>query len=120
MKKAMRSSAKFKFYKSMRRELFRHYPHAFPVCGKRPPLKLGILRDIVTDQKIACSATQLRFFLSIWTSSTAYLKSISVEKQRYGIDPSDSFPVDIEHARLARKILAERKKNKRKNVDITP
>ncbi len=120
MKKSLRPSVKFKIYKQMRRELAQHYPHAFPLRGKRPPLKVGIVHEIIADRKISCSASQLRFFLSIWTNSTAYLKSVSVEKFRHGIYPGDFSPLVTDHVRLAKKILAERRKNKGKIVDITP
>lgn len=119
MKHAARPSVKFKFYKSMRKQLSAHYPHVFPNRGKRPPLKLGILRDIIEDKKVSCSSSQLRFFLSIWTSSTAYLKSVAIENQRYGIDPADFEPLQTAHSQLAKRILSERKKNKSKCVDTS-
>jgi len=112
LSKSIRPSVKFKLYKRIRRELSIAYPALFPMRGTRPPLKIGILKDITEDGAIEASTTQIRIFLSIWTNSTAYLKSITRQTQRIGLKGESQGRVSNGHASEARKILDDRRTRK--------
>lgn len=112
MSKSLRPSVKFKLYKRIRRELTTAYPALFPMRGTRPPLKVGILKDIVEEGTIDASTTQIRLFLSIWTNSTAYLKSVTRRCERMGLNGEPLGKVSDNHASEARKILDDRRSRK--------
>nr|WP_250807983.1 ProQ/FinO family protein [Neorhizobium tomejilense] len=109
----LRNSRKFRLYKEARRELCALYPAAFPPVGKRPALKIGILDDIRANGGMTISMTCCRRFLSIWTSSTAYLSNMRSGMPRIGLDGTVLDAVSDSHQREARQILSERKKFKR-------
>lgn len=117
MSKSKRPSVKFKLYRKVRKELSSQYPELFPARTKRPPLKVGILKDIVSDGKTDLSTTQIRFFLSIWTTSTAYLKSVARGQARVGLRGEECGRVERAHEIDARKILTQRNLKRTKNVD---
>jgi sRNA-binding protein len=117
MAKSIRASIKFKLYKRVRKALTERYPDAFPVCGRRPPLKIGILKDILPVDDPEISATQVRIFLNVWTSSTAYLQSVSRGGQRVCTQGNKIETVSPMHAAEARKILNERAERRSKLVD---
>jgi sRNA-binding protein len=75
-------------------------------------LKVGILKDIVEDGTIDASNTQIRLFLSIWTNSTAYLKSITRRGDRIDLNGVPIGKVSDSHASDARRILDERRSRK--------
>jgi sRNA-binding protein len=107
--RTLRNSRKFKIYKQARRELTTRFPEAFPRCGKRPALKVGILDDIRSAGDIGISMTHCRRFLSIWTRSTAYLVNMTPGKPRVGLDGGQSGSVSDGHHREARATLTRRK-----------
>jgi sRNA-binding protein len=80
--------------------------------GTRPPLKIGILKDIVEEGFIEASTTHIRLFLSIWTNSTAYLKSVTRCGERMSLNGEAVGKVSGNHASEARKILDERRVRK--------
>lgn len=105
------TSKKFKIYKEIRRHLVSRYPLAFPVKGRRPPLKIGILKDILADDQSPFTTGKLRVFLSIWTRSTAYLKSVSEGAGRVELSGTITASVEASHSLEAkRKIHTRRKK----------
>lgn len=112
MSKSLRPSVKFKLYKRIRRELATSYPASFPMRGTRPPLKIGVLKDIVEDGIIDASITHIRVFLSIWTNSTAYLKSVTRCGERLNLSGEAVGKVSRSHASEARQILEQRKARK--------
>lgn len=109
MMKRLRTSKKFKIYRSMRRRLSRSYPEAFPARGRRPPLKIGIIDDLRSDGRINGAVTDCRVFLRIWTNSTAYLKSIEGGGERIGLRGIPEGRVERPHAAEAAKVLRQRK-----------
>lgn len=117
MTKSIRASVKFKLYKKVRVALTKRYPLAFPRSGTRPPLKIGILKEIIPIEDQTISSTQVRIFLSIWTSSTAYLQSVARGGTRVSVDGSVHSEVSRHHASEARKILRERTRRRSNLVD---
>lgn len=117
MTKTIRASAKFKLYKKVRFALTTRYPNAFPRSGRRPPLKIGILKEIIPLDTGDISSTQVRVFLGIWTSSTAYLQSVSRGGARVCSQGEESGKVSSRHAREAKAILQERATKRAKSVD---
>jgi len=107
--KRMRTSVRFRLYKEARREMSRAYPEAFPGKGKRPPLKVGILRDIIEDGSHGLTAGRVRLFLSIWTRSTSYLRSVAMRRDRRSLDGSPCGTVDESHAAEAKAELEARR-----------
>jgi sRNA-binding protein len=107
--RALRNSRKFRIYKQARKALTARYPAAFPRAGKRPPLKVGILDDIRQAGEIEISITTCRRFLSIWTSSTAYLVNMGTGKPRVGLDGRHEGCVSEGHWREAKATLSKRK-----------
>jgi ProP effector len=89
------------------------FPSAFPARGRRPPLKIGILREIAgrlpASGGEAPSLTTLRAFLTIWTGSAAYLVSVARRRPRLDLDGAPAGPVDPDHARQAKERLARRR-----------
>ncbi|MCS4089824.1 ProQ/FinO family protein [Rhizobium sp. BK176] len=112
--RTLRNSRKFKIYKQARRELTTRFPQAFPRSGKRPALKVGILDDIRRSGDIGISMTHCRRFLSIWTSSTAYLVNMTTGKPRVGLDGGQHGCVSDGHDREARATLIRRKSASRR------
>jgi len=86
------------------------YPRAFPRCGYRPPLKVGIFRDIVEDGTSGLPAGKVRLFLSIWTRSTSYLNGVARGRHRVGLDGTPCGKVSNENAMEAAVRLASRNK----------
>jgi sRNA-binding protein len=117
MAKSVRAAVKFKIYKKVRRSLTANYPKAFPAIGKRPPLKIGILKEILPISGDDISATQVRLFLGIWTSSTAYLQSVSRGGPRVCIKGTPGEAVSSIHAAEAKEILRKRASHRAKLVD---
>jgi|HigsolmetaGSP11D_1036233.scaffolds.fasta_scaffold00310_8 Activator of osmoprotectant transporter ProP len=107
-----RTSHRFRIYRAVRRVLMRRYPRAFPGRGRRPPLKVGILRDIVHRGHPGVSASQVRIFLQVWTSSTAYLASVAMGGPRTDLDGAPAGMVDDSHAREARERVAARRRER--------
>jgi sRNA-binding protein len=107
--RTLRNSRKFKIYKQARREFTTRFPAAFPRSGKRPALKVGILEDIRSAGDLGISMTHCRRFLSIWTSSTAYLVNMTTGKPRVGLDGEQHGRVSDGHHREARATLTKRK-----------
>lgn len=113
--RSLRSSRKFRIYKQARKELTARYPAAFPRAGKRPALKVGILEDIRQAGELGISMTSCRRFLSIWTSSTAYLVNMGVGKPRVGLDGRHEGCVSEGHSREAKATLSRRKSARAQN-----
>jgi len=107
--KRQKTSTRFRIYKAARKCLASAYPAAFPPRGRRPPLKCGILRDIVERGAGGLSATHVRIFLQVWTSSTAYLSSVSRGGGRIGLDGTCDGFVEESHAGEAAAMVAERR-----------
>lgn len=110
--KRLRTSQRFRLYKEARREMSRAYPAAFPCKGRRLPLKVGILRDIIEDGSHGLPAGRVRVFLSIWTRSTSYLESVCRGRERIGLDGAPCSPVDAAHAMEAREAVERRRMGK--------
>lgn len=106
--KRMRTSVRFRAYKNARREMARAYPATFPAKGRRPPLKVGILKDIINDGSHGLTAGRVRLFLSIWTRSTSYLRSVAMRRPRQGLDGTAVGAVTESHAREAEAELQAR------------
>jgi len=111
--KTLRNSRKFRLYKQARKEFCSRYPGAFPWSGRRPPLRIGILDDIRSRGEVGLSMTSCRRFLSIWTSSTAYLSNMSAGTPRVGLDGTACGSVSEAHQGEARDTLARRKARRR-------
>lgn len=107
--KRMRTSHRFRLYKEARRALSTAYPSAFPQKGRRPPLKVGILRDILDDGSHGLPACRVRLFLSIWTRSTSYLESVARKKERVALDGGTTGTVSAAHASEAENAVAARR-----------
>lgn len=107
--KTLRNSRKFKLYKEARRELGALYPEAFPRGGHRPTLKIGIFDDIRSHGATGLSMTHCRRFLSIWTSSTAYLRNMKAGMPRVGLDGRVQGIVSERHLAEARQTLKQRR-----------
>lgn len=116
--KALGNSRKFKLYRLARRELAQRFPAAFPRSGRRPTLKVGIMQDIRTHGDIGVSMTTCRRFLTIWTSSTAYLTNMSPGNPRIGLDGTLDGVVTDAHAKEARSTIRARLKNRAKRRNI--
>lgn len=86
--KNLRTSRKFKLYRQVGKLLREAHPHLFPARGRRPPLKQGILQELIALHAEQTTATSIRVFLSIWTRSTSYLMSVSRGGPRIGIGSS--------------------------------
>lgn len=110
--KKMKASKRFRIYKEMRRELIAKYPDAFPVKGKRPPLKVGIIKDILEDGAVTNGANNIRIFLSIWTRSTAYLQGVAKKRPRVTINGEICGEISDNHASEAAQIILFRKNKK--------
>ena len=110
--KRLRTSQRFRLYKVARKELSRVYPAAFPARGRRRPLKIGILKDIICDGSHGLPAGQVRVFLSIWTRSTSYLESVARGKERIGLDGTPCSAVEESHAVEARAAVDRRRSTK--------
>ncbi len=108
----LKNSKKFRIYKNVKRELGRRFPSAFPREGHRPTLKIGILADIRETDGLEISMTHCRRFLSIWTSSTAYLVGMTRGAQRVGLDGAVHGIVSETHQNEARQTLIRRKRAK--------
>lgn len=107
--KRMRTSVRFRIYKEARRAMSRAYPAAFPPKGRRPPLKVGILRDILDDGSHGLTSGRVRVFLSIWTRSTSYLRSVAMRRERVGLDGTPAGRIEESHAAEAEAELAARR-----------
>jgi len=107
-----KTSTRFRIYKAARKALSRAYPAAFPPRGRRPPLRVGIIREIVASRPCGLSATHLRIFLQVWTSSTSYLASVAQGGARVGLDGTLAGFVDESHAAEA----AERVQGRRSRI----
>jgi len=109
-----KTSTRFRIYKAARKALARAYPAAFPPRGRRPPLRVGILREIAESGLCGLSATHVRIFLQVWTSSTSYLGSVSRGGARVGLDGACAGYVDDAHAAEAAARVAERRSRTRR------
>jgi sRNA-binding protein len=107
--KQLRTSQKFKVYRQVGRILRSAHPQLFPSRGRRPPLKEGILRDLIELHGSETTATNIRIFLRIWTRSTSYLMSVSKGGQRIGIGAAPSHEVLEHHRREAGGRIRERR-----------
>lgn len=112
--KSLRTSKKFKIYRSARKELTVRFPTAFPRAGVRPPLKVGILEDLKVHDGLLHSTTDYRVFLGIWTRSTAYLKSIKDKRNRVDLTGKTVSSVQARHSAEAAEKLASRSSSGRK------
>lgn len=108
----MKTSSRFRIYRDARKRLGTAYPLAFPPKGKRPPLKVGVIREIAGDGSHGLTVRKVRVFLSIWTRSSAYLEAVAREGTRRGLDGSPAGTVDPAHAADAARVLAERRGRK--------
>jgi sRNA-binding protein len=116
--RSLRNSKKFKLYKQARKELTNRFPAAFPRSGKRPALKVGILNDIRQAGDLGISMTNCRRFLSIWTSSTAYLSNMVTGKPRVGLNGDYIGSVSDGNYREARATLKRRKSPREQNSAV--
>jgi sRNA-binding protein len=107
--KQLRTSQKFKVYKEVGRILRAAHPQLFPGRGRRPPLKEGILQELITLHGTETTATNIRVFLRIWTRSTSYLMSVSKGGPRVGIGAVAGHDVQEHHRREAGCRIRERR-----------
>lgn len=116
--KKIKTSKRFRIYKEMRREMIRKYPIAFPAIGKRFPLKIGIIKDILAEGNIDSTTNNLRIFLSIWTHSTAYLQSVAKKRPRINLKGEITAEITQCHAKAAGEIIKNRKNKKREYLTL--
>jgi sRNA-binding protein len=107
--KQLRTSQKFKIYRQVGKMLREAHPHLFPQRGSRPPLKEGILQELIAIHKSETTATNIRVFLRIWTRSTSYLMSVSKGGARLGLEAEDRGEVLDQHRREAGGRIRERR-----------
>lgn len=107
--KTFRTSRKFKVYREVGRMLREAHPHLFPSRGRRPPLKEGILQELILLHGNDTTATNIRVFLRIWTRSTSYLMSVSKGGLRLGIGQITGTEVAEHHRREANGRIRERR-----------
>ena len=107
--KQLRTAQKFKIYRKVGKILREAHPCLFPLRGNRPPLKEGILQELIEIHKPETTATSIRVFLRIWTRSTSYLMSVSKGGIRLGLNASESGEVSDHHRREASARIRERK-----------
>ena len=117
--KKLRTSAKFKLYKHVRKTLSASHPKAFPQGGRRPPLAEGVGRELIAAHEGALTATSIRVFLRIWTQSTAYLLAVATGAERVGLDGTPTLPASDRHREEARLKIRERRRKSAINVDKT-
>lgn len=117
--KTLRTGPRFAVYRSVHAMLNAAYPVLFPKKGRRrPPLKEGILHDIVAAHREAATATDIRIFLRVWTRSTAYLETVARGGRRYGLDMSPAGSVAESHAiEAAQKVRIRRDRSAARKVD---
>lgn len=107
--KTLRTGERFRVYRAVHKLLKEAHPGLFPGRGRRPPLKTGIMRDIVSVHGQSITATNIRIFLRIWTRSTAYLHSVSRGGARFALDMSAESEVSEGHALEAKEKIRTRK-----------
>lgn len=110
--KPLRTSRKFKVYREVGKLLRAAHPDLFPSRGKRPPLKQGIVRDLIELHSTDMTATNIRVFLRIWTRSTSYLMSISRGGTRMGVGKCLGEQVEERHRLDASTRIRERRLRK--------
>lgn len=108
--RTQRTSVRFRTYRTARRALTAAYPAAFPARGRRPPLKVGILRDLLSADTRGLTATQVRTFLQVWTSSCSYLGSVARGGPRISLDGAQAGAVLAGNAEEAAGRIAERQR----------
>jgi sRNA-binding protein len=119
--KQLRTSQKFRVYKEVGKILRAAHPQLFPSRGRRPPLKEGILQELIALHGTETTATNIRVFLRIWTRSTSYLMSVSRGGPRVGIGAVQGLDVQEHHRREAGGRIRERRlKSRPLNVDNKP
>lgn len=114
--KNLRTSRKFKVYREVGKLLREAHPELFPSRGKRPPLKQGILKDLIALHSADVTATNIRVFLRIWTRSTSYLMSISRGGIRIGVGKSSGEKVEEQHRLDASTRIRERRLRRSVNI----
>jgi Activator of osmoprotectant transporter ProP len=107
--KNLRTSKKFKVYREVGKILRDAHPHLFPSRGRRPPLREGILHELIVLHGETTTATNIRIFLRIWTRSTSYLMSVAKGGHRIGIRPGGEEEVQERHRREAGGRIRERR-----------
>ncbi|MNU52888.1 ProP effector [compost metagenome] len=107
--KQLRTSQKFKVYKEVGKILRAAHPQLFPGRGRRPPLKEGILQELISLHGKETTATNIRVFLRIWTRSTSYLMSVSKGGPRIGIGAAQGQNVQEHHRKEAGGRIRERR-----------
>lgn len=105
-----KTSKRFRTYRCALKALSSAYPAAFPPKGRRPPLAVGVVKDILGRRPQGLTATQVRIFLQVWTTSTAYLTSVARGGDRVRLDGRPAGPVSTSHAEEARARVSERRK----------
>ncbi|NTF17534.1 hypothetical protein G6L37_03925 [Agrobacterium rubi] len=111
--KTLRTSTKFKVYRLVGKILREAHPDLFPSRGRRPPLKEGILRDLIAIHGDKTTATNIRIFLRIWTSSTSYLMSVSKGGIRIGTGSDVGGEISQPHRREAAGRIRDRRRRVR-------
>jgi Activator of osmoprotectant transporter ProP len=107
--KQLRTSEKFRIYREVGKILRTAHPELFPVRGRRPPLKKGILRELIALHGEKVTATKIRVFLRVWTHSTSYLMSLSRGGSRLGIGAVTCESVMERHMKEAAECVRNRK-----------
>lgn len=119
--KTLRTGPRFAVYRAVHALLNEGYPRLFPKKGRRrPPLKLGILHDIIALHGGRVTATDIRIFFRVWTRSTSYLETVSRGGPRYSLEMVPTGSVAENHAaEAAQKIRIRREKSSARKVDNT-
>lgn len=111
--KSVRTSRRFKIYRSVLATISDEYPVAFPKKGKRPALKIGILSDLLKlSDDLGVSRSDMRLFLSIWMRSTSYLKGVLTASYRIDLQGKPSSLVDRAQRSHAKKNIASRRRSR--------
>jgi sRNA-binding protein len=117
--KTLRTGPRFAVYRSVHAILNAAHPALFPKKGRRrPPLKEGVLHDILAAHRGAATATDIRIFLRMWTRSTSYLETMSRGGCRYSLDMTPDGVVADPHAvEAAQRVRIRRSKSSVRKVD---
>ncbi|MTH95387.1 ProQ/FinO family protein [Roseibium sp. RKSG952] len=108
--KSVRTSRRFRIYKTVRAAVSLRFPNAFPRSGTRPPLKIGIVKDLLEHSgELNVSRSDMRLFLSVWIRSGSYQKGLSIIPHRFDLDGTLSGEVSPSQRMKARDVIRMRR-----------